>query len=326
MQNRQFKFKFVNNEGKVMSFFSMQASLGDDGYLNLGDVRIKFSDITDTTTRDNRLIISIFTGAALQGSKCHKYVQSGEGCMYVIIEVYKIKAIELERAIDRISSLSEIEECKLRLKEEGNESLFRVAVCPDCGASINLTELDKTPHTYCRFCETIFDNSLNIVAKGSEYRLCDECNMFDRVKGYTECYFYFLVFIYGYSYKRRHLCDHCVNGVFLKTLFMNLIFVLGVIPSVYLKIKSLIGRDSKMKKMSIANSLAKKRKYEKAIMIYEEILIEYPGHPGVLYNMAIAGFTANDAEAGADLLMRSLGSCCNYLPSLQLAHQLSSTE
>jgi hypothetical protein len=299
----KFKFRYVS-KGQATGIRSKPGTLDDNGMF-LAEDFIEYTDIKDTIVRDNRLVLAL------------------DGREPFVIEVYGIKARELEKAIDRISSARQVELAKTELELKGEGHTFRSAECPVCHATINLSGFDKSSYVYCRFCESLLNWDAQLVNSGDAYRVCDECGMFDRVKGYTEFYFYFLLVVYGFRSRRRHVCDSCAHKLFLKTFFINLIFILGVIPSLVLKFKSMAGRATDFAGLPRANKLASGGKFEQADREYTTILQKHPEHPGILFNQAMGHLKGGDAGQGIDLLKRSMKSCSNYLPSAQLAVVLS---
>lgn len=239
-----FKFRFVH-QGRAQGLFA-QKGLANEREITLGEDVLIYEDITDTTTRDQRLVIALSNTACLS-KKVSKYLANNSA---LVLEIYKGKTQDLEKHIDKIASAKEVEKKKQRLLESGQSHLFRSATCPECQATIDLCDFERSSYVYCRFCETVFKENLLSITKGSTYRICDECGMFDRVRSYTEFYFYFLLIVYGFYYKRRHTCDHCADGLFRKTLFLNLLFLVGIPSSIYIKIKSMTGRDPDLKQLS----------------------------------------------------------------------------
>jgi hypothetical protein len=147
--------------------------------------------------------------------------------------------------------------------------------------------------------------------------------MFDRVRGYTEFYFYFLIVAYGYSLKVRHVCDSCAHALFKKTFFANLLFVFGVPSSIYLKLKSLTGRAPHFKELAKANSLARKGRYRQASAIYYSRLYEkIPEHPGLLMNEGLGHLVGDDVDGARACFQRAQKACSNYLPVLRLISRM----
>lgn len=312
----QFKFQFVR-DGKVQSMFSKKGSADENGLI-LGKSSLQYDQVIDTTTRDNRLIIVLAPNTQIDADLGKSLATENT----IVLEIYKIEPIELERYIDRQCTVREVEKNKQRLAAEGKSNLFRTQTCQECNSIIDLSELDKSIYTYCRFCETVLKSEGEKATSGASYRVCDECNLFDRVRGYTEFYFYFLLVIYGYSYKRRHICDNCVDKIFWKMLLLNFIFIIGIPPAIYMKIKSLSGRDPYLKKLAKANSLAKKGKFREASAIYLELNNKYPDHPGLLMNQGLAHLYANDVDGAIHAFNSSAKSCSNYLPVFRLINRL----
>ena len=313
----KFKFRYVF-KGQTTTV-STKKGKATDQELILDKNILSYDRILETTVRDNRLIFIISPEAQLD-AELSKVLTDGSA---FAIEVYKIKASELEKYIDRICSANEAERNRQRLVKEGKARLFQTTSCPECYATIDLSELDKTRYVYCRFCETIFVDRQYIATSGSLYRVCDKCNMFDRIRGYWEVYFYFFVILIGCSSKRRYVCDSCASSLFYKTFFLNLLFILGIPASVYLKIKSLTGRDPYLRRLAKANSLAQKGRYVEASPIYDELLNNYPEHPGLLMNQGLGHMIGGDVEIAMACFERSIEACSNYIPVLLLISRIS---
>lgn len=316
LNSLEFKFKFVR-EGSALSMFSKKGA-ADENHLTLGNASLRYDDIIDTTTRDKRLIITLAQDTEIDPMLAKSLAAQNA----FVLEVNNINTSRVERYIDRQCAIREAEKSKQRLAKEGNGHLFRTQVCTECESIIDLSELDKSNYIYCRFCDTVLKNSGEKVITGDSYRVCDECSMFDRVRGYTEFYFYFLLIVYGYSYKKRYICDHCADGIFWKMLLLNFIFIIGVPSAIYMKIKSMSGRDPYLKKLAKANALAKKGKHQEADVLYRELQNRYPDHPGILMNQALGHLYANDAEGAEHYLRSAIKTCSNYLPVFQLLNRM----
>ncbi|MDP2341621.1 MAG: hypothetical protein Q8O67_11740 [Deltaproteobacteria bacterium] len=315
-----FKFRYCRG-GQPAGIFASKACVADDG-LRLGESRIAWEFIADTTTRDDRLLLVVSPGADLDKDAAKSLV---DGCALVLAP-NGVKALDLERAIDRRASRAEIDRTKKKLEAEGRLSEFRSINCPHCDATVNLSAFPETRHVFCRFCDTLFVGRTRTVVTDDHHRICSECNLFDHVQGYTEFYFYFLLVVYGFSYKRRHLCAGCAGRLFWKVLLINTIFVLGIPPAVWMKVKSMSGKSATMKSLAAANVKNRRGDVAAADALYAEVLKGMPEHPGVLHNQAHAHFKAGDADGGARALRKSLDSCSNYNPSLGLVAALAQGE
>jgi hypothetical protein len=313
-----FKFQWCVG-GAPTGIFRVKASIVDDA-LVLGGSRIPWAAVVDTTTRDERLLLVIDPQAATLDEGGRRSLS--EGCAWVIAPS-GVKALDLERAIDRKASRAEIERTKKKLEAEGRLSEFRTITCPRCDSIVNLSAFSETRHVFCRFCDTLFVGRTRNVVTDHNHRICSECNLFDHVQSYTEFYFYFLLVVYGFSYKRRHLCAGCAGRLFWKVLLINTIFVLGIPPAVWMKVKSMSGKTPTMKLLAAANVKNRKGDVAGADALYAQVFKAMPDHPGVLLNQAQAHFISGDADGGARALRKSLDSCSNYHPSLGVVAALA---
>ncbi len=314
--DKSFKFRYV--VGGRTSGLLNQPGKATGQALILGEDTLGYDEIADTTVRNNRLLMALSPKRSW-GKKLSKAVMKGN---MLAIEVSRVPALNLERHIDRICSSRNAEANRGRLMDAGKGGLFRFAVCPECHAIIDLSELNESHYTYCRFCETVFTHGGKISTKGSVYRICGECGMFDRVRGYTEFYFYFLLVAYGFSWKRRFVCDNCADRIFWKTFWVNLIFLLGVPSSIYLKIKSLTGRDPYLRDLARANALARKGRYQEAAPIFATLKSKYPDHPGLLLDEGMGYLAGKNHTNAVGYFKRALTSCNNYLPAFQVLQRM----
>ncbi|MFB2922651.1 MULTISPECIES: hypothetical protein [Aerosakkonema] len=316
-----FKFRFVEN-GNAQGLFSQKA-IATDREIILGTTTTLFYEqITDTLVRDKRLVI--VWDSPLSG-EIEASSNSVNNYVYVL-EVYNVNPQNLKKHIDQVSSRKRTENNKSFLRESGQYHLFRSATCPECQATIDLSDHQRTSYIYCRFCQSIFKENQPAITKGEKYCVCDECQMFNRVQSYTEFYFYFLVFVYGFYAKSRYVCDNCANSIFWKTFWLNLIFLIGVPTSVWVKIKSSIGRDRYLKQLPKANAISLKGKYQKAEHFYNQMYQQYPEHPGLLMNEGLGHLIGNNVTTGMRCFERSLRSCANYYPVITLLHRLQESD
>ncbi len=306
-----FKFRFVQG-GQARGMRAKVASASADA-LELDGEQIWYEDIVDTTSQEQRLVLALASTAQL-GQKTAKACQEGG---ILALEVTRGEARDLERYIDRRSSALAAERHQRELVEAGEESKYRAMTCPHCEAIIDLSDFERTRYVYCRFCESTLDQGGGIVSSGDAYQVCGECQMFDRVQGYTVFYFYFLLIVYGFSYGRRYLCDACAVRTAQRALLRNLIFLLGIPSSIYMWVKAGTGQEPEMKDLLKANRLARKGKAREADALYERLLQRSPEHPGLLLNQGIGHLKAGDGQQGVEYLNRSLQACSNYRPAMQ---------
>ena len=311
-----FKFRFVRDKNAV-GLFAKKATATDRALI-LDKEPIDYADILDSTCRDQRIALSIAPEAIL-GEKTRKALRADQ---LLVLEVSQGRTNDLERRIDRASSAIQAEQHHQELINTGNADRFHSIQCSNCQATIDLSDFNRTSYVYCRYCESIIKSSGEIVSPGDSYRICDECGMFDRVRGYTQFNFYFLLVVYGFSYRRVHVCDNCAVHIARSALLRNLIFILGVPSAIYMWIKAITGRDPSLRTLASANALARKGRFKEADEIYVQFSGPYPEHPALLRNRSLGHLYGNNLNAAASLLSRSLKSCNNYLPSLALARRL----
>lgn len=312
-----FKFKFVQN-GSTKGFFASKGAATADG-LKLDKHTLPYECVTDSTNRDSRLILQIDRA----NPKFPNALTQDLWESSLVLDISGGAAEKLEREIDRHSSKIEAERHKQALEQAGRGREFRVVECPCCAATVDLSEYPTTPYIYCRFCEAVFDKSLRQQKDAQSYRRCDECGFYDRVQGYGEFYFYFLIILYGFSHKRRHLCDDCGASLANKLLALNALFLLGVPNAIVCAIRARAGKDATLSTLSKANHLAKNNKLSQADKLYEQALNFFPNHPGIRYNQAQAYLFSNQGSTCIKHLKLALEACPNYLPAQALAYQLS---
>lgn len=311
-----FRFRFVHDKNAV-GLFAKKATATDRALI-LDKEPIDYTDILDSTCRDQRIALSIAPEATL-GENTRKALCADQ---ILVLEVSRNRTNDLERHIDRASSAIQAEQHRQELINAGKADRFHSIQCSNCQATIDLSDFNRTSYIYCRYCESIIKSSGEVVTPGDSYRICDECGMFDRLRGYTQFNFYFLLVVYGFSYRRVHVCDNCAVRIAKHTLLRNLIFILGVPSAIYMWIKAITGRDTSLQTLAKANALARKGKYKEADEIYVQFAGPYPEHPALLRNRSLGHLYGNNLNAAASLLSRSIKSCHNYLPSLQLARRL----
>ncbi|NER38801.1 MAG: tetratricopeptide repeat protein [Oscillatoria sp. SIO1A7] len=304
-----FKFRYLI-DGEPRGFLA-QSAIANEREISLGKERLTYNNIAKTKIHKQRLMLGISPAACLSEPLSYRLVNRS-----IFLEIYNAKARDVGEFIARISSRQKIAAKRERLIESGLGHFFHAVTCPECGAHIDISELENHRYIYCRFCDTIFQEKQPAITKGSYYRICDECQHFDRVKSYTEFY------IGGLSWKRRHLCENCAHTVFWKTFLLNLPFILSVPPAIWIKLKSLRGRDPYLQQLARANALSKQRKYRQAAEIYRKLHDQYPEHPGLLMDEGLSHLLENDGAAASECFRRSLSSCSNYAPVLQLLDRL----
>lgn len=307
---RDFKVQYIAN-GRAVGFGRLKGSWSSEG-IQLGEDFLPFDSILDTTARGKRIVIAL-DPSFLPTGKMAKRLMEGH---FIALEPSGIDARQLEMAIDKRCSARQAATRRRQLEAEGQEHLIREKTCPICESTIDLSGLEKTEYTYCRFCESIF--SRDRITDGTHYRTCDVCGMFGHIQAYTEFYFYFLLIVYGFSYKRVYLCHGCADRLFWKALGLNLIFVIGIPSAIWVKLKSTMNRSHKFEGLDKANSLARVGRSQEASQYFQQVFLKNPHHPAVLMNKGLGQLIGGDKSGAIASLQESLRACNHYLPVLRL--------
>jgi tetratricopeptide (TPR) repeat protein len=312
-----FKYGYANT-------FRMFASNGaaSTTAINLNGEEIPYTNIVETSSRDKRFIVVLAPNTQV-GAKTSKHLQNSR---FFVLDIVKPKAEELKKHIDLYGSAIWAENHRKQLISTGKGDTFSAATCPHCGATVDMSESERTAYIYCPYCASIVNYNQKIISNGDVYNICDECHMYDRIRGYTVFHFYFLLVVYGYSVKRRFVCDTCATSLAQRTLLLNLVFILGIPSAIYMWIKAQSGRDPYFQDLAKANKLARKGKYQEADEIYDKLFSLYPEHPGLLMNKGLGHLHGSDGNGGIGFLTRSLKACGNYLPTLQIVQRMQQAQ
>jgi len=209
------------------------------------------------------------------------------------------------------------------LQKRGLGHTYRDAVCPECSATVILSDMPESPQLYCQFCDTLVttDPTAEPIAKESEFKICEECGMYSRPRKFTIFYFYFLLVIYGWWSDTTWRCPACMRGEAWKMLFGNLIFLLGVPVAITQLIRSYGGDKvlGKFKGLDTGNLKARKGNVNGALQHYETIMERVPYAAGIKYNLATALLGTGEQEKAAQVYELALDDCSNYAPAY---HQL----
>ncbi|HEY0736232.1 MAG TPA: hypothetical protein VGD69_15055 [Herpetosiphonaceae bacterium] len=320
VQDLDFKFRYVRNN-QSQGIFASKGSLTTFG-LTLKDQALAYDDILGTYSIGRRLVLMLSQTAQTSLTFPKGMLEEN----VIVIDTKPAIVQTIKRRIDQITSRRSAERHHQRLLQEDSEYAFRTVDCGECGAVIDVSELERTAYVYCNYCEHLLDQQGQKVAPDAAYTTCPECSMFDRVKSYTEFYFYFLIFVYGFSSSQRRVCDRCAQDVFGKTFWLNLPFLLGLPWSIAIKVRSTTGRDVGLQALPKANKLARRGRYPEAVPLYAQMNARYPEHPGLLMNQGIGLLSSDNANGANEYFSRSLKACSNYAPVLRLLHQLAAAQ
>jgi DNA-directed RNA polymerase subunit RPC12/RpoP len=320
----EIEFKFQLYAGQHGTHLFTKKGYATPKGLELEDDFISYDEIVDTAVREKRLVVVLRTNQTFS-KKLTGALNANNGEAFVM-EVGKIDAADLKKHLDKICSRRKAEEHRQQLIQEGKGNQFRFEVCPNCHAIVDLSDFEETRYIFCRYCDSLFNQHSKLITDGAVYQVCDQCGLFDRVRGYWEVFFYFLIVMYGYSYKRIYVCDNCAHKVFVKTFLKNFLFILGVPFSIYMKLKSMSDREPHMRVMAKANKLALKGEVQEAMEMYLELEKVFPEHPGLLMNQGVAYMMGGDSNGAIGKFKRALIVCSNYHPVIRLVYQLQNAK
>lgn len=325
MEAMEFKFKWVDDEGQETGFFSKKGSF-DGQNLHLDDTEIPVAAFGDVDVRSNRLILSTVG-------------EDGQP-VYIVIAVTQGGAGKLKQAIGLARSAVWAQMHREELEQEGRGHEYREALCPHCGATLDLTGFPATDQVSCDFCHSIgtlpgtsaAGDSPAALKAENEHRLCDECGMYSKPRKFTIFYFYFLLVVYGWSQRETWRCPGCMRPEAWKMFFGNLLFVLGVPVALVQLFRAYGGADvgALYPGLDSANLKARKGNLQGAIADYQKMLQKRAVAGGVKYNIGLAFLHDNDIDSAARSFEFALGDCANYRPAasalLGCYEQLGETE
>ncbi|MGC1276435.1 MAG: hypothetical protein WBC44_22255 [Planctomycetaceae bacterium] len=181
-----FKFHWMDEKGRQTGFLRTKGRF-DGKTLTLGDAEIPAGVILDVSVRDERMAVSV-------------PMANGQITGMGLILPSKKTTEKLKTALDVARSSTFAERHREGLVKRGRGRSYRDAVCPNCTATVILSDMPKTPQLFCPFCHTLsFDDRPDLpVEKLRDYRLCDDCGMFSKPRRFTIFYFYFLLVLYGW--------------------------------------------------------------------------------------------------------------------------------
>ena len=301
MTTQNFKYQLLNEAGQPTSFLSKKGSF-DGEQIDLAGERYQASDILHTM-QINKVLLFVVPGS------------DGEAkAISILMHTGNVKQIRTD--IDRVRSAVQVSKEEQAWLSGGQMSVFRKANCPCCSATLNLSRFEQTPQLFCDYCDTVFTVPIQPETPKNEpeYKLCEHCGMYSHPRKFTEFYFYFLVFIYGFWTNESTRCPACMRGTAWKMLAINFLFVLGVFPAIYQLIRAYASDKvaGPFTGLHTANLKATKRDYSAATKIYQSILDRVPFAAGVHYNLGLALVQNREWERATAAFELSLDDCSNY--------------
>ena len=304
----EFKFKFIDVEGKEEGFLSKRGVFAGDK-LNLSGEELPAIAIRKVIRRFNRLILDVIG-------------DEGEDVM-VAFAVTGGDIAELQRQINAVTSRRWAEAHSQALLEEGLEGHFRTQECPHCRAMINLTAFAPTPQCYCPYCEALVTLEGQGPVGERDHRICDSCGYYARPQEFTIFYFYFLVVIYGWRSRKVYMCSGCMRPEAWKMLAGNTLFLLGL-PVALWQLARVYrpGAQAGFPGLDAANARARTGKVQQALLGFEQA--EGPsksgglqGSAGICYNRGLALLEQHDLPQASAEFKGALSLCSNHRPAFE---------
>lgn len=303
----KFKFHWLNEKGQQTSVFAKKGEF-DGELLTLEKTTLPAAVIVQSVVRDNRMVLAVMTG------------DEAEPVVTLVIQPSTKKiADELKSELDLARSRVWAEHHRRMLESKGLGHTYRDEECPNCTATLILTDMEPSPQVYCHFCDSLCtcDADSGVRKVERTLRLCEECGMYSSPRKFTIFYFYFLLVIYGFWSKPTWRCPACMRGDAWKMFFGNLPFVIGVPVAVTQLFRSygggVLGGD--FKGLDTANIRARKGDISGALPLYRSILERVPHSAGVKYNLGLALLTQGDRRRAAETFELALEDCSNYAPA-----------
>ena len=300
----RFKFRWLDEQGNETGFLRKHGSF-DGETLVLDDAGIPAAVILQAETVEQRMVISVLS--------------EDDQPATVAISLANVGAKELKSSIDIARSATWAGFEKERLEEEGRGHAYRDELCTQCGATLILTDMPRTPQLFCHFCDslTTFEHDGQVLPGEHNYKICEECGMFSKPRKFTIFYFYFLLVVYGFSKRTTWRCPACMRGDAWKMFFGNLLFVVGVPVAIVQLIRSYGGSiiTGPAAGLDSANLKARKHDILGALKLYRAILDRVPHVAGVKYNVGLALWEQNETSRAAESFRLALDDCGNYVPA-----------
>lgn len=299
-----FKFHWMDEQGQPAGFLRKKGAF-DGTTLQLAEHEIPALALLDVTARDERMVVSV----PLEDGQVH-----GLG---LVLTSKKI-AERLKTALDIARSGTWAEQHREELAKEGRGHAYRHEICPQCSATVILSDMPETPQIFCPYCQALsFAGESERNVRAADYRICDECGMFSKPRRFTIFYFYFLLVVYGWQTRTTWRCPACMRPDAWKMLAGNLPFVLGVPVAATQLVRAYGGGagGGPFAGLDAGNRAARAGNFSLAIAKYREIL-ERQGHAaGVKYNLGLALLNQKDMRRATEAFEISLADCANYVPA-----------
>lgn len=299
-----FKFHWLDENGNQSGFFRQKGQF-HEGVLTLEDKELPAAAILQSQTVENRIMLTVPTG-------------DDEYANILFMPTSKSVTEALKQRLDIARSRVWADHHREQLATAGRAHDYRDAVCPECDATIIVSDMLKSPQLFCHFCESLSTIDQNPPQGESKLRLCEECGMYSQPLKFTTFYFYFLLVVYGWRSNTAWKCRACMRSDAWKMLAANFIFILGVPWAIYQLIRAYSGGsmiEGAYAGLNGANIAARKQNWDKATQAYRQVLENVGVSAGVKYNLGLALREADRDDQAARSFELALQDCSNYAPA-----------
>lgn len=295
--------------------------LSGHGVADTRSLRLRSADVPYGTIREARAR-GPFLALLVDTSKLPSQLVPEVREHVLVLEVGPSRAEELRLFINQQISRVRANAHQNNLTQHGQEDQFRSERCPACNATINLTGLPDSPYLFCPACEALAVKNPSTgrripvsTPENARQGQCEVCGYYGRVKEYKETNMDYYVVVRVYKTTFRQTCDSCASEYARQNKY-DAFRGLGTM------LKTKRGQGETWKRLAHANSLAAQKQLTEAIEIYNELLQEWPSHPGVLFDLAMAHMAVRKRAEAEAFARRALKACSNYGPALALLKEL----
>jgi hypothetical protein len=317
-----FQFRFVNQEGNTKGMSSHNAKIDEEGIM-LQEEPLLFDDIHEIKWHKNRIAFELYPYLTLSPTLTEQIIPRTTS---IIIEVED----ELEKDVRNLSlqylTTSQGYQKQHKLTLEGKKDSYRAEQCPNCTAILDLTNYANTHYIYCKHCEIIFDKLKQPIPQSENYRVCPECDFYDRVQDYTEFSCYAVKNDRRFGIKEHEFCDTCAGRLLDKITWKNALFLVALPSTILMRGKATENRSAFYAEIAKANRFAQDGKLKPAEDLYMLMMLRNEKHPALWYNHGLAYLLAGENARAMHLFKRALEYCSNYKPILDMIRLHSAKE
>ena len=317
----QFQFRYIDEEGKYSSK-SQNANISEEGII-LNEELLLFADIHRIKWHGKRVAFELYPYLTLSPEISDHIIKRTTSIM---IEVEDDMEVDVRNLANQYLTIFQGYQRKHTLESEGKKENYRAEQCPNCTALVDLTNYTNTHYIYCKHCEIIFDRLRQQIPQTVNYRVCPECDTYDRVQEYTEFSCYAVKNDRRFGVKEHEFCDTCAERLVDKILWKNALFLIALPSTLLLKAKAAENRSEIFAELATANRFAQDGKLKAAEDLYMLMVLRNEKHPGLWFNHGLAYLHINENEKALHLFKRALEYCSNYLPVLDVLRKYSNKE